>query len=582
MITKLSWKIGGEQGEGLESTAEIFSTVINSLGYNMYSTRNFASRIKGGHSTSKICINENKKNVIEYSTDILVAFDQATLDNYLDELHNDSIIIVDEKINPVIPENINCKVAIFPISDIAKQISSPIIKNVITLGICSKLLNIDITLFRNIIHSKFSSKGDEIVNSNIIAFEAGYNLMTEYMMKNNIVDEYYLKKLDYKEKNNMWLLGNHAVALGSIAAGCRLYAGYPITPATEVMEYMFENLHKVGGAYIQTEDELAALGVVLGGNYAGVRSMTATSGPGLALMTEFLGLATMSEQPSVIYDAQRGGPATGLPTKIEQSDIHHSVYGGTGDASRVVLAPTNVEDSFYIMIDAFNISELYQTPVIVLSDLQLSMNKETVSNFDYSKININRGNLLTDEQLENIEKNIYFKRYDLDNLVSNRTIPGQENGIHNANSSEHSEYGLPSENKTIRSKQTEKRMNKVNSAYISKPFVLNEFNECSEFLLIGINSVCGIIDDVAEKLKLEGIFADTLHLRQIYPISPNIEDILKKYKKIYVVEHNHNQQLKNVIVNSVKDKYNFSSILKYDGDIFYPFQIIEKIKEEKI
>ncbi|MBF0713437.1 2-oxoacid:acceptor oxidoreductase subunit alpha [Gemella sp. GH3] len=579
MINKLSWKIGGEQGEGLESTAEIFSSVINKLGYNMYSTRNFASRIKGGHSNSKICINEIKKNAIEYHTDILVAFDQATLENYVEELHDNSIIIVDEKINPIIPEEIKCKVAIFPITSLAKKISSPIIKNIITLGICSKLLNIDISLFREMIETKFSAKGEEVVNSNIRAFEVGRDVMAMYMLDNNIDDKYYLKELPKKEKSNMWLIGNHAAALGSIAAGCRLYAGYPITPATEVMEYMFENLHKVGGAYIQTEDELAALGVVLGANYAGVRAMTATSGPGMALMTEFLGLGTISEQPAVVFDAQRGGPATGLPTKIEQSDIFHSVYGGAGDASRVVLAASSVEDCFYIMIDAFNIAEEYQTPVIVLSDLQISMNKETVQDFDFNKIDINRGKLLTEDELAQLENTVYFKRYDLENLVSNRSIPGQIGGIHNANSSEHSEYGLPSENPTIRAKQTEKRMRKVASAFIKEPYVFNEFSLDKNILLIGINSVCGTIDEAAQKLNNANIGTDTLHIRQIYPVSKELETIINNYKQVYVVEHNYNAQLNTVLSNNLDINNKLKSILKYNGDIMYAREIVREIKK---
>lgn len=579
MINKLSWKIGGEQGEGLESTSEIFSTVINSLGYNMCSTRNFSSRIKGGHSNSKICISENKTNVIEYKTDILVAFDQESLENYISELHEKSIVIVDKKINPVIPEKMKCKIAIFEITSLAKEIDNTIIKNVLTLGICSKLLNIDINIFKKMIGNKFSSKGKAVVDNNVKAFEVGYDLMADYMKKNNIKDEFFLKKLVKNNKNNMWIMGNHAAAIGAIAAGCRLFAGYPITPATEVMEYMFENISKVGGAYIQTEDELSALGVVIGANFAGVRSMTATSGPGLALMTEFLGLATISEQPAVIYDAQRGGPATGMPTKMEQSDILFATYGGMGDSSRIVLAPTSVKDSFYIMCDAFNISEMYQTPVIVLTDQQLSMNKETISNFNFSNIKINRGKLLSDKEVLNEKENIYFKRYGLESLVSNRAIPGQVGGIHNANSSEHSEYGLPSENPTMRKLQTSKRMGKILSVKIDNTYFYNKHNEEKYILLVGINSVCSTIDEVSRILKKENIFCDTLHIRQIFPVDKNIKKIMSMYKKVYIVEHNHNAQLKTVLQNNLKLDFELDSIRKYSGEIFYTHEIIDELKK---
>ena len=156
---------------------------------------------------------------------------------------------------------------------------------------------------------------------NIQAFDKGHEIMTDFMNEHNIGNKYYLKKLEPKEKSNMWLVGNHAAGLGALVAGCRLYAGYPITPATEIMEYLFDKLPTVKGAYIQTEDEIAALGVAIGANFAGVRAMTATSGPGISLMTEFLGMGVMAEQPVVIVDVQRGGPSSGLPTKTEQSDI---------------------------------------------------------------------------------------------------------------------------------------------------------------------------------------------------------------------------------------------------------------------
>ena len=580
MINKLGWKIGGEQGEGLESTAEIFSTVINKLGYHMYSTRDFASRIKGGHSNSKICISEEKINVIDYKTDILIAFDQATLDDYINELDENSIIIADEKIKPEISEEIKGLVAVFPITTLAKEISTPIIKNIITLGICSALLDIDGKIFYEMIESKFSSKGEEIVNMNIQAFDKGHEIMTDFMNENNIGNKYYLKKLEPKEKPNMWLIGNHAAGLGALVAGCRLYAGYPITPATEIMEYLFDKLPTVKGAYIQTEDEIAALGVAIGANFAGVRAMTATSGPGISLMTEFLGMGVMAEQPVVIVDVQRGGPSSGLPTKTEQSDIFHAVYGGTGDATRVVLAPISVEDCFYTMIDAFNMAEKYQTPVIVLMDLQLGMNKETVSNFDFSKAQIDRGRLLKQEEITESDI-IYFKRYTTDVLVSERTIPGQKGGIHNANSYEHSVVGLPSEVKRNTARQKEKRANKIESALVDRPFVLHEYNDEKDILLVGVNSTYGVLNKAAKQLKEQGMKIDTMQIRQIYPVAQEIRDTFDKYRKVYIVEQNHNKQLRTVIASKYHNSDKLGSLLKYDGDIYYTHQLVAQLLEEE-
>ena len=580
MINKLGWKIGGEQGEGLESTAEIFSTVINKLGYHMYSTRDFASRIKGGHSNSKICISEEKINVIDYKTDILIAFDQATLDDYINELDENSIIIADEKIKPEISEEIKGLVAVFPITTLAKGISTPIIKNIITLGICSALLDIDGKVFYEMIESKFSSKGEEIVNMNIQAFDKGHEIMTDFMNEHNIGNKYYLKKLEPKEKSNMWLVGNHAAGLGALVAGCRLYAGYPITPATEIMEYLFDKLPTVKGAYIQTEDEIAALGVAIGANFAGVRAMTATSGPGISLMTEFLGMGVMAEQPVVIVDVQRGGPSSGLPTKTEQSDIFHAVYGGTGDATRVVLAPISVEDCFYTMIDAFNMAEKYQTPVIVLMDLQLGMNKETVSNFDFSKVQIDRGRLLKQEEITESDI-IYFKRYTTDVLVSERTIPGQKGGIHNANSYEHSVVGLPSEVKRNTARQKEKRANKIESALVDRPFVLHEYNDEKDILLVGVNSTYGVLNKAAKQLKEQGMKIDTMQIRQIYPVAQEIRDTFDKYRKVYIVEQNHNKQLRTVIASKYHNSDKLGSLLKYDGDIYYTHQLVAQLLEEE-
>ena len=222
-------------------------------------------------------------------------------------------------------------------------------------------------------------------------------------------------------------------------------AAYPITPASEIMEYMIDRLPALGGTVIQTEDEIAACTMAIGSNYAGVRSFTSSAGPGLSLMMESIGLSGMTETPLVIVNTQRGGPSTGLPTKQEQSDLMQMIYGTHGDIPKIVLAPTSASDAFYLTVEAFNLAEEYQCPVILLSDLQLSLGKQTVETLDYSKVEIRRG-ALVEGDLEKQEDKAYFKRYALtDSGISPRILPGTKGGIHHVTGVEHDEEGKPSE-----------------------------------------------------------------------------------------------------------------------------------------
>lgn len=225
---------------------------------------------------------------------------------------------------------------------------------------------------------------------NIEALNQGYTLMKEQL--NDLQGDFKLQTTE--ENPHLYMIGNDAIGLGAISAGSRFMAAYPITPASEIMEYMIANVTKVGGTVVQTEDEIAAANMAIGANYAGVRAFTASAGPGLSLMMEAIGLSGMTETPLVIINTQRGGPSTGLPTKQEQSDLMQMIYGTHGDIPKIVVAPTDAEDAFYLTIEAFNLAEEYQCPVIILSDLQLSLGKQTVERLDYNKIQIRRGELL--------------------------------------------------------------------------------------------------------------------------------------------------------------------------------------------
>ena len=291
----------------------------------------------------------------------------------------------------------------------------------VAIGATSALMNLDTTTFEELITNMFSKKGEKVVDMNIEALNEGYRLMKEHL--SSIQGDFELEAIN--EDPHLYMIGNDAIGLGAISAGSKFMAAYPITPASEIMEYMIANLPKVGGTVVQTEDEIAAATMAIGSNYAGVRGFTASAGPGLSLMMESIGLSGMTETPFVVINTQRGGPSTGLPTKQEQSDLMQMIYGTHGDIPKIVVAPTDAEDAFYLTVEAFNLAEEYQCPVIILSDLQLSLGKQTVKSLDYNKIQIKRGELLqSDIEREEDDKG-YFRRYALTgNGISPRPIPG--------------------------------------------------------------------------------------------------------------------------------------------------------------
>lgn len=371
------------------------------------------------------------------------------------------------------------------------------------------------------------------------------------------------------------MIGNEAISLGALAGGARFMAAYPITPASEIMEYMIDKLPRFGGTVIQTEDEIAAAVMAIGVNYAGVRAFTASSGPGLSLMMEAIGLSGMTEQPLVIVNTMRGGPSTGLPTKQEQSDLMQMIYGTHGEIPKIVIAPTTAEDAFYLTNEAFNLAEIYQCPVIILSDLQLSLGKQTVPVLDYTKINIDRGVLVT--EVEASEDKAYFKRYAVtESGISPRTIPGVKNGIHHVTGVEHNEEGKPSESPVNRAKQMEKRMRKLEKLKIKEPVVYRKHHDTSDVLVIGYISTYGAIDEAISRVDGK---VNQLHIKQLHPFpAEEVQKAIDNAKKVIVVEHNFNGQLGQIIKMNTHHQGKLIQMSKYDGTPYLPHEIEAKIK----
>ncbi|MCS1391405.1 2-oxoacid:acceptor oxidoreductase subunit alpha [Lysinibacillus boronitolerans] len=576
MLHQLSWKVGGQQGEGIESTGEIFSMAMNRLGYFLYGYRHFSSRIKGGHTNNKITVRPTEVRSIADDLDILVAFDQETIDVNYKELTEKGIILADAKFDPVKPEDSKAPLFAVPFTEVAAELGTSLMKNMVAIGATASLLNLEDAVFQNVVDDIFGKKGEEVVQKNMEAITRGRQIMNELLVDR--IGEWELAPADGKRR--MFMIGNDAIALGAIAAGTRFMAAYPITPASEIMEYLIKKLPKFGGTVIQTEDEIAAATMAIGANFGGVRSFTASAGPGLSLMMEAIGLSGMTEQPLVVVDTQRGGPSTGLPTKQEQSDLMAMLYGTHGEIPKVVIAPSTMEEAFFDTIQAFNIAEELQLPVILMTDLQLSLGKQSVEPFDYNKIEIRRGKIVMDD-LEEAADKAYFKRYeDTEDGISPRVLPGTLHGIHHVTGVEHDETGKPSEATGNRQTQMDKRFRKLESLKFDNPVYVNAPHEEADILLVGFNSTRGAIEEVQERLNAQGMKVNHAHIRLIHPFpSAEMAPLITQAKKVIVVENNYTGQLANIMKMNVGGHDKIATITKYNGTPFLPGELENRVKE---
>lgn len=577
MINQLSWKVGGQQGEGIESTGEIFSTALNRLGYYLYGYRHFSSRIKGGHTNNKIRVSTAPTNSISDDLDILVAFDQETIDVNHHELVAGGVIVGDSKFSPTLPEGSNAILFSVPFTEIASELGTSLMKNMVAVGASGALLGIKAEAFKSVVEQIFSKKGASVVEKNMLAIEEGMNYFSKE--SEGAIGDFQLAKAD--GENRMFMIGNDAVALGALAGGARFMPAYPITPASEIMEYLIKKLPEYGGTVIQTEDEIAACTMAIGANYTGVRSLTASAGPGLSLMMEAIGLSGMTETPLVVVDTQRGGPSTGLPTKQEQSDILAMIFGTHGEIPKVVFAPSTVEEAFYDTVEAFNIAEEYQVPVIIMTDLALSLGKQTVEPLDFSKVEIRRGKLELNDLPERENKE-YYKRYALtDDGVSQRVLPGTKNGLHHVTGVEHNEQGKPSESAVNRKEQMDKRMRKLSTLvkHFPIPVYKDEKHDEADLLILGFNSTRGTIQEAIPRLQKDGLKVNHGQVRLLHPFpTEEVESMIKKAKKVVVVENNATGQLSQLVKMNLCYPH-IQSVLKYDGNPFLPKEIYQQCKE---
>lgn len=571
-----TWKIGGAAGDGQQVAGALFAKACNQKGLYTYGYPEFPSAIRGGHVAFGVSVAERSIHALYHDVYLLVALNEETIMLHTKEMAKGGIIIYDSgKVSASAIEVAKKKkidVCAVPLADLIKENNlKPIATNIIALGASFGVMQYDVEALYKMLDKVFGAKSPEVRDMNRIAIDAGFN----YAKKN-----YNGKKLFFElngikaSKEKVILNSNNGVALGSVAAGCRAYIAYPMSPATSILHSVAEWAKKTGMVVYQPEDEIAAVNAMIGAMYAGTRAMTGTSGGGFALMVEAIALSAMTETPAVIAVSSRPGPATGLPTWTEQGDLKFIVNCGHGDFLRVVLAPSDAQSAFNQTALAFNIAEKYQVPVFILLDKYISEGYKSFDDFS-TEVKIERGKMITQEELLKMKE---YLRYQLvKDGVSARSLPGMQNGLHLTNSDEHDEYGFTIEGWTpeMRIAQVEKRAAKLSGILkdLPKPEMYGPKN--AKITILGWGSTKGPVLEALNFLEN----ANYIHVPAVWPIDKKaITDALKNAKKLVILENNTTGQFADLLVAQagiVADK----KILKFSGRQFWPEEIVEKIKK---
>ncbi len=569
-------RVAGEAGEGVLSTGQLITLAAARAGYGVLTDSVPPAEIKGGHSIFQIRLSSHRLHSRGDAVDILLAFNQEGFEKNIGEVRRDGLLLYDssEFTPPANPDTYQQHA--LPLTEIAKkELEFELGKNVVAVGAMAALFGLDPEYVKKLLHQRFARKGEVILNKNLQALAAGIGYVERNIPERGALQ---VRPAEAAPGARIVVSGNQALAMGALAGGCRVYAGYPITPATDIMEFLAAELPKVGGAVVQAEDEMAALGMVIGASYAGRRSMTATSGPGLSLMVELLGLAAMAEIPIVVVDAQRAGPSTGMPTRQEQGDLFLATTGGHGEIQRIVLAPASVSDCFTQAINAFNLADQFQLPVLILSDTILGVRSESVPTPDASKVELT-GRLRYQTTGKNglgIESG--YKRYQLtESGVSPMAIPGTEGGQYVSTGLEHNEAGRPRSDANNHREMTKKRFKKVELARQAAPPPHVYGDEDAEIGILCWGSTWGVVIEAIDAARQKDLKVAALAPRMLWPLPDHqIEPFLDSKRVVLVPETNYSGQLAQL----VRARYlrDVVSVAEFGGGAFTVSQLVEQIE----
>jgi len=569
MPIDFNFMVGGEAGQGVQSVGFLLAKVFARGGYHIFADQDYESRVRGGHNFFRVRVSDGKVDAIAEDVDILIALNMDSIELHQPEVVTQGVVIFDgEKIKGVSGDK--GSLLSIPLEKIAEEkAGDKLMINTVALGAALSLVNYDLNTLNEVLVDRFG-KG-EVGDKNIAAAKAGYDyVQSEHKGK-------FRKIKPLSEAKRMLLTGNEAISLGAIAAGCKFMAAYPMTPASSIMEYMAAKSKDLDLVMVHAEDEIAAINMAIGAAYAGVRAMTATSGSGLCLMVEGIGLAGITETPVVIVDGQRPGPAVGLPTRTEQGDLQFVLHAHHGDFPRAVLAPATVEDAFWVTVKAFNWAEKYQLPVIILTDQHLASSHATVDPLDLSQVIVDRGMLFSEKEDDSLE---YMRHKVTKSGISPRTFPGLGKALVITDCDEHDEEGHLTEDAEERTAQVQKRLRKLLSLKQELGVPQRYGLKKAETTLIGWGSTYGAIHEAVDILRKEDTSVNMLHFNELWPFPAKaVADAVGKARNCYSIENNATGQLARLI--KAETGYDVSGqILKYDGRPFTPAYIAQAVRKE--
>jgi len=580
-------KLGGEAGQGVESSGMGFARAIARAGLHIFGVQDYMSRIRGGHNWYQIRVSERPLYAHEPKIQLLLAFDERTVREHLDEVVEGGAVIYDEGLK-VDEEEIKSKGVIpmpMPLLKLAEELGgSKLMLNTAAVAAAAGILEFDLSYPESVIRDSFGRrKGSEIADRNIRVANAAYE---EARRRYAHLFEWKLEAIPDAPKK-MVLNGNQALGLGAIAAGCKFCCGYPMTPASSLLEFMFAQARRFNLVVRQIEDEIGALLHAIGAAHAGVRAMTCTSGGGFSLMVEALSLAGSTETPVVVVVAQRPGPATGMPTRTEQGELLFTLFAGHGEFPRAVLAPGSVEQCVYEMARAFNLAEKYQMPVIVLTDAFLanSLRSVDMDAIDFRKIteNIDRGKLILPHEHEKIDEALKdgYRRYEFfEDGISLRIPPGHPKAIYSVAGEEHTPEGFIDweERADNRVKMMQKRMRKLEVAVSDMKLPQLYGPQDAELTLVCWGSSLGPTLEAMERLNDNGVRTNLLQFIDIHPLDwESVADILANCRRWVSVEGNYSAQLSRWIRMNTGLKP-AGTVTRYDGRPLNPVYIVEQLQ----